>query len=65
MEQVNMNSEVKAALILLGFSDLKQFPKLKDVRKEFFCCARKCHRDKNSNSDRKTKEEKKKNSRNF
>ena len=57
MEHTTMNSEIIEALKMLGFHNFDQLPKLQEIRKEFFSCARRNHPDKNVNEDKKTKED--------
>ena len=52
-----MNSEVSQALKVLGYDNDDKLPTLKEVRKEFFRCARTNHPDKNTDMDDKSKEE--------
>ena len=59
MENKNLNSRLIVAFQMLGFEDISKLPKLEDVRKQFFDCARKTHPDKNSNTDSATKEKRK------
>ena len=56
-EQTYSEYEVTEALIILGFEETDQLPKLKAVRKTFFNIAKFNHPDKNAAEEEKTKEE--------
>ena len=47
MASCNLNQELSEAFKLLGFREFQEYPKLGEVRKAFFKCARVNHPDKN------------------